>query len=247
MSLWLLGGLDPTGGAGVLRDFATANRIAPSLPVHCVVTAWTRQGTGAPAQSAAVDSERLVWQLRALPQPQAVKIGLVPAGLEDPLLECLAEVEAPIVLDPVLRASDGGVLGSTPQTLERLIARATLVTPNLDEAAALVDAGGDAGDLLVTLRERFPKVGILLKGGHAREADCVVDRLSTSARVHELVRPRWPGPDPRGTGCALATAIACHLAQGESLEEAVSAAVSWLDVARRAVVRRGASTHLRSD
>lgn len=244
MSLWLLGGLDPTGGAGVLRDFVTAGAVAPSLPVHCVITAWTRQGHGTPATAEPVSPDRIAAQVQGLPRPRAVKIGLVPAALIDPLARLLEGFTAPIVVDPVLHASDGGSLESTPDSLARLMARATLVTPNLDEAAALTGLPPGDADLLGGVAERFPEVAILLKGGHAREEDCVIDRLWCGGRALELARPRIAGPDPRGTGCALATAIACGLAEGRSIEQAVADGVGWLDRARTRAAPRGGATHL---
>jgi hydroxymethylpyrimidine/phosphomethylpyrimidine kinase len=244
LTLWLLGGLDPTGGAGLLRDFSTASVVAPNLAVHCVLTAWTRQGHGAPARAEAVEPGRLAQQLHELRAPRAVKIGLVPAPLVDCLIESLQQVDAPIVVDPVLRASDGGVLGSTPAALAALITRATLVTPNLDEAAALTGLRADDRNLVRAVAERFPGVAVLLKGGHAGDPDCVIDRLWSRGSVRELLRPRSPGPDPRGTGCALATAIACGLGQAMPLEQAVEHGVTWLDEVRTRAVRRNGAIHL---
>jgi hydroxymethylpyrimidine/phosphomethylpyrimidine kinase len=245
VTIWLLGGFDPTGGAGILRDFATAGVVAPSLPVRCVITAWTRQGDGAPARAEPVDPDRLLEQLRGLGKPRAVKIGLVPAALVEPLLEGLEPVEAPIVVDPVLCASDGGALGSTASSLAPLIERATLVTPNLDEAAALTGVHDDAVDRMgAALTERFPGVSILVKGGHSSDPNCVVDHLWSRGQVRHLARRRAAGPDPRGTGCALATAIACRLGQGERLDRAVDDGVAWLDDRRTRVVMQRGAAHL---
>jgi hydroxymethylpyrimidine/phosphomethylpyrimidine kinase len=243
VSVWLLGGLDPTGGAGVLRDFSTASTVAPSRSVVCVVTAWTRQGYGVPAQAEPVEPVRIEAQLAGLEPPRAVKIGLVPAALVDVVLRVLEPLDAPVVLDPVLRASDGGALGSTPEALVPLVRRATLVTPNRHEADRLT-AGSTVSDPLEALAARFPETGLLLKGGHFGEPDRVVDRLWYGGRTRAFDRPRVPGPDPRGTGCALATAIACGLAGGESLEQAVASAIAWLDRARVHAVRRGDVVHL---
>jgi hydroxymethylpyrimidine/phosphomethylpyrimidine kinase len=107
-----------------------------------------------------------------------------------------------------------------------------LLTPNRAEAAALAGAAPDDPDLLARLAERLPGPALLLKDGHGEDATRVRDRLAISGVVYTLARPRQPGPDPRGTGCALATAIACGLARGRPLRHAVSVGVAWLDAVR---------------
>lgn len=233
MSIWLVGGLDPTGGAGVLRDHFTAGAVAPELSSHCVVTAWTRQGDGAPARPGRIDVDGLEARLRRLPPPAAVKLGLVPDPCVPVVRRAIAELAVPIVADPVMRASDGGDLGATPAALEPLLAIATVVTPNVPEAIALVGEDLDPKGLIDALVSRFPGTGVLLKGGHGPVVERVTDRFAVSGTVHELSRPRWPEGDIRGTGCALATAIACRLALGDPPDAAVRRAVTWLDDARR--------------
>lgn len=223
--LVLIGGLDPTGGAGVLRDFATARRFAPGLSTRTVVSAWTRQGHGGPAELAFVGASAFSRQLDAIPsRVRAVKVGVLP---HEGVASCCAWWERQgrplLVVDPVLRASDGGELGRAA-ALEPLFARATLVTPNAPEAAAIgIDDWG----------QRFASA-LLLKGGHADDAAQVCDRLLVGDQTHAFARVRRAGPDVRGTGCALATAIAAGLARGEALVEAVATAIAWLDDVRGA-------------
>jgi hydroxymethylpyrimidine/phosphomethylpyrimidine kinase len=109
---------------------------------------------------------------------------------------------------------------------------ATLVTPNLPEAALL--AGLDADDPMLpeALGSRFAPTAVLLKGGHGRDSARVIDRLYRSGPVSVFERPRKPGPEVRGTGCALATAITCALAGGASVEAAVGHSIAWLDEQR---------------
>lgn len=232
MSLWLLGGHDPTHGAGLYRDLVTARRLAPALPRCFAVTALTEQGHGRPAEAHPVPAARLRARVARWPSPLAIKLGLVPDELAATVAELVARTGAPVVLDPVLRASDGGSLGATAQGLDPLLAVATLVTPNRDEALALLDAATPTRELPAALALRFPTTAILLKDGHGTDPTCVVDRLILGARVSPYARPRIPGPDPRGTGCALATAIATHLARGVTLDRAVAEAVAWLDAER---------------
>lgn len=233
MTLWLLGGHDPTHGAGLYRDLVTARQLAPVLSRRFAVTALTEQGRGSPARAVPVPAERLRARVRRWPTPLAVKVGLVPDPVVSTVVELLEETGAPLVVDPVLRASDGGGLGSSAAGLRPLLARAILVTPNRAEAIALAseaELGGEA--LALAVSRRLPGVAVLLKDGHGSDPERVVDRLVIDHEVISLSRPRRPGPDPRGTGCALATAIAVGLAEGRGLADAVATAVAWLDQAR---------------
>jgi hydroxymethylpyrimidine/phosphomethylpyrimidine kinase len=164
--------------------------------------------------------------------PAATKLGLVPDACVEAVAGALASVAGPVVFDPVLRASDGGFLESSEKCMLPLFDRASLVTPNVDEAAALAETseGGDA--LLEALVDRFPRISILLKGGHDTDECSVTDRLFHQGHVHSFTRQRQPGPDIRGTGCALATAIACALASRTPMVEAVAESIAWLDEMR---------------
>jgi hydroxymethylpyrimidine/phosphomethylpyrimidine kinase len=231
MSLWLLGGHDPTRGAGLHRDLVTARSLAPALRRCFAVTALTEQGHGRPAQAFPVPAARLRARVSRWPRPLAIKLGLVPDELAVAVAELVADTGAPVVVDPVLRASDGGSLGATAHGLAPLLAVATLVTPNRPEALALLGMPmpASSSELSAALGHRFPTTAILLKDGHGTDPTRVVDRLIVGPHVTAYARPRVPGPDPRGTGCALATAIATHLARGVPLEHAVGEAIAWLD------------------
>ncbi|MBL9107064.1 MAG: bifunctional hydroxymethylpyrimidine kinase/phosphomethylpyrimidine kinase [Myxococcales bacterium] len=235
-TLWLLAGCDPTGGAGLWRDLATARACAPELLLAGVVTAWTRQGGGIPATSAARSADHVCADLRALAAPAAVKLGLLPSGSSAQILAAVAATGAPVVVDPVLAASDGGDLGARADALVdvlRDMSRETwLITPNRAEAAALAGTDADDPTVLVRLAARLGSAAILLKNGPGAPEGRVHDLLWHAGQVLQLSRPRDPGPDPRGTGCALATAIACGLARGRTLPQAVASAVAWLDVVR---------------
>lgn len=235
-TLWLVAGCDPTGGAGLWRDLATARACAPELLLAGVVTAWTRQGTGAPATARARAADHVCADLALLAAPAAVKLGLLPAASAAEIVAAVAEIAVPVVIDPVLAASDGGDLGSRAGALVdvlRDMSRETwVVTPNRAEAAALAGTAADDPAVLTRLGERLGRAAILLKDGPGAAPGRVHDLLWISGRVVPLARPRRDGPDPRGTGCALATAIACGLARGRPVPHAVAAAVAWLDVVR---------------
>jgi hydroxymethylpyrimidine/phosphomethylpyrimidine kinase len=230
----LIGGLDPTGGAGLLRDAWVAGERAPMLESIVVCTAITRQGHGGPAIHACTQTSTLARQLArvaAHPDLRAVKIGMVPSGAIGPVTELLASLRSRhndrphIVCDPVIAASDGGRLGADLDELRELAIRVDLLTPNLAERAQLEAAGPLSG------------VAVLCKGEPVPDRpDRIRDRLR-HGDGNELwfERPRLTGPDPRGTGCALASAIACELALGRSLVTAVVSGIAWLDGARRRV------------
>jgi hydroxymethylpyrimidine/phosphomethylpyrimidine kinase len=249
VSLLLVGGLDPTGGAGLLRDWWTVRSLSRAdgftntlrlADVRCILTAWTVQGRGRPAQVFARRPGGLVTALERAADTarvQAIKIGVVPETCVDPLLTWLRSLppEISVVLDPVLRASDGGALGAAPRTLLRLCEQASLVTPNRAEARALfgpIEFGAETvqswlGDPSKSGRPH----AVLLK--HVRDdPERVVDELVTRAGVTRFARPRTASADPRGTGCALASAIASAIARGNSLVDAVASGISWLDRAR---------------
>jgi len=240
--LWIFAGADPSGGAGLWRDQATARACAPELLQAAVVTAWTRQGAGLPATAQPRPAAHVLADLELLAadgeRPAAIKIGLLPAALVGELLPRLAETGARVVLDPVLLASDGGELGASAVRLRDVLRDMSAVTgsrwlicPNHAEAAALAEVAVEDPDLLARLAERLGGMAILLKDGGGDPAK-VRDRLWHDGKVYALARPRQSGPDPRGTGCALATAIACGLARGRPLQHAVAVGVTWLDAVR---------------
>lgn len=246
-TLWLLAGVDPGGGAGLWRDQATARACAPELAQAPIVTAWTRQGGEAHTNTRARAAEHVLADVTALAalaalaterRPAAIKIGLLPAELAAPVLPVLAATRAPVVLDPVFTASDGGDLGGRADHLRDVLRDMSselgrwLITPNRTEAAALAGVEPGDPDLLARLAERLAGPALLLKDGHGDDPTRVRDRLWIDGTVHILARKRQPGADPRGTGCALATAIACGLARGRPLLHAVAVGVAWLDAVR---------------
>jgi hydroxymethylpyrimidine/phosphomethylpyrimidine kinase len=252
----VVGGIDPSGGAGLLRDAATAT--ARGARPHAIGTAWTVQGDGVhrvePREPAAVRSA-LAGAIAAL-RPAAVKIGMaVGPATAAALLEGLADYAGPIVVDPVLATSRGGALWEgEPRALLPLLRRATLVTPNAVEAGALV-AGGAELETIATpdaaeaagrrLVERDGLRAVLVKGGHLGGTEpAVTDVLVSAAGARRASHARVPGPTPRGTGCALATAIALELGRGRELAAALDAATEWLASAIAAAFDVGGERHL---
>jgi hydroxymethylpyrimidine/phosphomethylpyrimidine kinase len=239
-----IAGSDPTGGAGIQRDL----QVFRALGVHgCAVpTGLTVQDTSRVHKVLplfpSVVTEQLRVLLRDVP-PHAVKLGMLAS--DDVLravalgLELLRGLPVPMVIDPVLRASDGSWLLERRALggLRELLRGAALVTPNLAEAETLCerDVSTRAG-IEGAARQLVAELGAaaaLVKGGHReRDADdCLALRGDGGVELRWLAGPRIPGGDVHGTGCALSAAIAARLARGDGLPAAIEAA--------RAFVREG--------
>jgi hydroxymethylpyrimidine/phosphomethylpyrimidine kinase len=228
-------GSDPTGGAGLQLDL----QVFRALGVHGagVVTALTIQDTKRVHRVLPAFPSVVSDQLRALladVTPHAVKLGML--ATDDVLravalgLAAAGEPRPPLVIDPVLRASDG------TQLLERraygalleLMKGAALVTPNLPEAEALsghdVSSRRGAEQAARWLVAEAGAGAALVKGGHASGAadDCLARREGTGVAVAWLPGERIAGAPVHGTGCALSAAIAAGLARGETLDAAVA-------------------------
>src|SRR5688572_30070293 len=209
-----------------------------------VLTALTVQDTARVHEVLPVFPSVVLKQLRTILRstpPDALKLGMlasddVARNVELGLRELDPARRTPIVIDPLLAASDGTPLLERRAwgTLQDLIGRAYLVTPNLPEAAALtgVDVSTRTGveaaaaHLVTGLGAR----AALVKGGHRDGSpdDLLALREGGSASFEWLSGERVPGEPVHGTGCALSAAIAAHLARGVPLREAVDLARSFV-------------------
>ncbi|MGI6032547.1 MAG: bifunctional hydroxymethylpyrimidine kinase/phosphomethylpyrimidine kinase [Coriobacteriales bacterium] len=252
-SILIIAGSDSIAGAGMQIDLKTA--AAHGVYGTCAVTAVTAQSTTEVRHVVRLDPTFVCSQVATVFSdivPDAIKIGMLgSSSIAHALAEELAKhPETPVVLDPVLVATTGGELTSDfalPVIKEELIARAALVTPNLPEAEALtgVEVVDDAS--AGACAERFFALGaraVLIKGGHAApESQDIVDRLYASDGTRSFHSKRLPG-EFHGTGCALSTAIACNLACGLPLEEAVAQARDFLACALAHPIDLGHGTKL---
>jgi hydroxymethylpyrimidine/phosphomethylpyrimidine kinase len=249
-----IAGLDPSGGAGLaadLRAFAVAG--AWGTAVCACLTVQSRRGVRAvePVATALVlaQAEELLADLPV----RALKTGALGSADNARAVTALLarRPSLPAVVDPVMiptRVSADGVRldgDGALAAMRALAAACTLVTPNRDEAAALLGApiaseadAPEAGRALVALGAR----AALVKGGHGAGPEAV-DWLVTRRAVHRLARPRIPAASARfhGTGCALASLVAGRLAvrerRGRPTDADLLAAVRWararLDAALR--------------
>lgn len=219
----VIAGTDSSGGAGLARDMMVATQLG--CEVKPVVTAVTVQTDQEMRHITPVSPEVVAGQIIAGFEgeaPRAVKIGMLATPeIAAAVAATLRSYDAPIVIDTVLRSSSGGQLfdGDGFGPLFRL---AALITPNLDEAAALTHRplAGDDGEL-TTQAQMLQGMGsraVLLKGGHGTGAESV-DHLFQGADHRRFAAPRLV-VGKRGTGCALSSAIACGLALGHDLPTA---------------------------
>ena len=235
-----IAGSDSSGGAGIqadLKSFAAFGVYGAS-----VITALTAQNTQGVRGIHPVPSDFVTAQLEAVFDDLdvlAVKIGMVaqPATIEAIAAGLSRWKPKHVVLDPVMVATSGDRLLSE-QAIERLrsdlFPLATLITPNLLEAAALLEenvaaneaAIADQGGRLLALGAR----AVLIKGGHGQGSESI-DYLFTADDVMAFPAPRIPTKNTHGTGCSLSSAIAANLAKGEPLEQAVRRAKTWISAA----------------
>ncbi len=252
-SVLSIGGLDPSGGAGLLADARAVAGIGGGA-VHClgVATAIVAQNTRGVALSSPVAPGVLRAQIEALLadiRPAAIKIGLIPnLAAVDVLAEILippcqwrtrasatSSPPIPLVIDTVFAPTTGAIFSdeATIAAIKtRLLPLATIVTPNALEAVQLGSAPfSDAISTRQAAREIWAQSGaqcVLLKGGHSNDAEFATDLFFDGAQEFELRARRENGYEVRGTGCLLASALAARLALGQTPREAAIAAKSWL-------------------
>lgn len=231
-----IAGSDSGGGAGIQADLKTFS----ALGVYgaSVITALTAQNTRKVAMVEPASPAMIAAQMEAVFDDlavRAVKLGMLgDARAIATVAGGLAGRRVPVVLGPVMVAKSGDRLlpeAALDALRKHLLPRATLLTPNLPEAADLL-ATSPARDEAAMLEQghalRAMGAGsVLMKGGHGAGAECV-DLLIEDGRVTRFSAPRQPTRNTHGTGCTLSAAIAAGLARGMALPEAVSRAHAYL-------------------
>jgi hydroxymethylpyrimidine/phosphomethylpyrimidine kinase len=243
-----IAGSDSSGGAGIqadLKSFAAFGVYGAS-----VITALTAQNTRGVTGIHAVPADFVTAQIDAVfgdLDVGAVKVGMT---AEPAIIEAIAaglQKWSPkhVVLDPVMVATSGDrllVADAVEALRTKLIPRAAMITPNLPEAAALLDEEVATTESAIEHQgKRLLAMGtgsVLIKGGHGQGAESI-DYLFSGNGVVKLPAPRIETKNTHGTGCSLSSAIAAGLAKGEDMETAVRHAKAWITEAIAAADRLG--------
>src|ERR1700712_3228377 len=243
-----IAGSDSSGGAGIQADLKTF----AALGVYgaSVITALTAQNTRGVSAIHPVPADFVTAQIEAVfgdLDIRAVKIGM---AAQPAIIDAIAAAltrwgPKNVVLDPVMVATSGDRLlaaDAVKGLRTKLIPRASLITPNLPEAAALLDESVAAGEAAIERQgKRLLALGcpaVLIKGGHGQGAESI-DYLIRHSGTVALAAPRVATQNTHGTGCSLSSAIAAGLARGEDMETAVRQAKHWISAAIAAADRLG--------
>lgn len=247
-SVLICAGLDPSGGAGLIADVRVVTALG-ARPVG-VVTALTVQNTLGVSQVSPVDPELVGAQLGSLLgdiEVHAVKLGILGSPqVAKEISYGLDLTAAPVVWDPVAAPSRGRVLFDAEgfaELLKLLGPHIRVITPNIIElglfAGEPITSRAQAIDTARALSARVGNVDILVKGGHFDDGEHAIDLLVMENRVEELAGKRIDSEDVHGTGCALSSAIATHLANGMDIVDACRAAKDFVSAQIAAAIRPG--------
>ena len=236
-----IAGFDPSSGAGITADIKTI-AAHECYGVSCI-TALTIQSTQGVRRVEPVDAGIIAETLQELVSDlavAAVHIGMLGNGrVVAAVADFLSQAHLPhVVLDPILKSSSGADLldaAGTRLLIERLIPLAELVTPNLDEAGVLTGMAVTNLDQMGEAAARLHSLGaanVVVTGGHLEKA---IDLLSFTT-IHGIEKEVFKADRQRsnsthGTGCAFSTALACHLAHGRGIPEAVLLSKAYVSAA----------------
>ena len=244
----IIAGSDSGGGAGIQADIKTVTALGGYAAT--AITALTAQNTLGVHGTMPVAPEFVRLQIDCVRDDigaDAMKSGMLDrTEIIAELAACIgARPALPFVLDPVMVAKGGAVLLAQDAigSLKRLLGPyATLLTPNVPEAAMLAGRGIHSLDDMHEVAAQLLTLGVpavLLKGGHL-PGEAVVDLLATEHGIESFASPRIDSRHTHGTGCTLASAIATGLAQGLGLRDAILRARAYLRLAMLAAPGHGA-------
>lgn len=225
-----IAGSDPSGGAGLQADVKTFHQ--HNVYGMSVVTLLTVQNTQQVKAVEVLAPELVLAQLDAVLddiRPTAAKTGaLGNAGVMEAVAQSARRFPFPLVIDPVMVSKHGDLLiadDAVHVLTEQLLPQATLVTPNLAEAAKL--AGREMSDLAsmkaaASAISQLGPANVLIKGGHFDGE--WIDLLLADGRFHHLIVDRLDTKHTHGAGCVLSAAITARLAEGHGVVSAVESA-----------------------
>lgn len=230
-----IAGSDSGGGAGIQADLKAFS--AMGVYGASVITAITAQNTCRVSAIHPVPEDVVAAQIEAVLSDieiGAIKIGmLATSSLIKTVAHALTGFDGPIILDPVMVAKSGDILlqdNAIDALKIHLLPKATLVTPNLPEAAKLLGRGDQEPIAYAQALLALGPQAVLMKGGHADGWLCV-DYLCTENGSNPFSAPRIKTKNTHGTGCCYSSAIAAGMAKGQILEDAVREAHTWLHAA----------------
>ena len=236
-----IAGFDPSSGAGVTADVKTIAAHG-CCGVACI-TALTVQSTAGVRRVEAVKPELVSDTLKELAsdlEVSAVHVGMLgSASVVRAVSDFLEKTRLPnIVVDPIIKSSSGHDLidaSGLRLLLERLLPLATVITPNVDEAATLTGLAVTNLEQMHAAAARLHEMGaasVVITGGHLDKAIDLLSFTSRRGAQQEVFKSdRLRSKSTHGTGCAFSTAMACHLARGRGLPEAVLLAKAYVAAA----------------
>jgi len=243
-----IAGSDSSGGAGIQADLKTF----AALGVHgaSAITAVTAQNTNGVAAVSLIEPDLVAQQIDTVADGahiSAIKTGMLGDHVTIRAISTALDrlPHHVLIVDPVMVATSGARLladESVQALQDMMLPKATLITPNLDEAAVLL--GGPSASTSTemevqagALAEKFG-TAVLLKGGHLDESDSTpkqaLDVLAKNGKLRWFEAPYVGGADTHGTGCTLSAAITALCAHGQELETAISNAKSFVTNALKA-------------
>ena len=233
----IVAGSDSGGGAGIQADIKAVTALGGFAMT--AITALTAQNTEGVFAIHDVPVDFLGEQIRVVLEDIGVdclKIGMLQRpDIIETVCACLDRLapDVPVVADPVMVAKGGASLladDAMAALKDQILPRAAILTPNIPEAEALTGRAAPGADeaesLAASLLELGPKA-VLLKGGHRDDTE-VMDLLMDTAGSRRFTSPRIDTQHTHGTGCTLASAIACGIAQGMDTVAAVERARDYL-------------------
>lgn len=236
-SVLSIAGFDGSGGAGIQADIKTISALG--CYATTVLTALPVQNTQGVQFIHSIPEDVVEKQLKSIFDdivPDAIKIGMVHSI---PLVHTIASVlsgypSIPVVFDPVMISTSGHKLiedDTIAAIVEKLFPIATIITPNMDEAAVLVKAPVQTIEDIYTAGEKIKRLGcshVLVKGGHMQSKQLTSVLFSPDGMTIPFTSARIVTRNMHGSGCTLSSAIASYLALGQPVATAAAAAQDYV-------------------
>ena len=231
----VIAGSDSGGGAGIQADIKTISALGGFATT--AITAITAQNTLGVQAVEPVSPSMIAAQINSVLSDigtDAIKTGMLfSSEIIEAILPSLSNCPVPLVLDPVMVAKGGAPLlqaEAVQKLKDQLFPHAALITPNIPEAEFLTGQKIASQADMIHAASQFTKWGgkaVLIKGGHGA-GDMIQDLLWVEGKALWFENPRILSNHTHGTGCTLASAIACFLAQGIELSNAVEKAIAYV-------------------